>query len=262
MSDMFQEASPRQLTNDDVYKVLRNEILKLKIQPGEALSENYVASRFNISRTPVRSIFVRLARDGLLDVHGRKGTFVSLIDLDMAEQIIFMRIQAELAVMTYIAKHPDNMLFKALRQNLEKQKNLLEADVDDEDFYRIDSQFHGLCMSSLHKQKLWKMIQSMDVHYSRYRHLDYSAARSENVFNTLFSEHSNLYECMIKGRMEEIRFVLTSHLYGGMLRINTRLATEYHTFFTDSTRSIEEILLDVKLTLNDALGSAAVLPVK
>ena len=262
MSDMFLEATPRQLTNDDVYKVLRNDILKLKIQPGEALSENYVANRFNISRTPVRSIFVRLARDGLLDVLGRKGTFVSLIDLDMAEQIIFMRIHAELAVMAYIANHPDNMLFKALRQNLEKQNKLLDTEVDDEEFYRIDSQFHGLCMASMHKQKLWKMIQSMDVHYSRYRHLDYTAARSDNVFNTLYLEHSKLYELMAKGRAEEIRYALTAHLYGGILRINTRLATEYHTFFTDSTRSIEEILLDVKLTLREALGGTNALPLK
>ncbi len=253
LADTVQEGPTRYLTNEDVYNQLRNEILTLRIHPGEALSENYVADRFNISRTPVRSIILRLSRDGLLDMRGRKGTFVSLIDLDLAEQSLFMRIQVELAAMSYISRHPNKILFRQLAANLEEQQRLVDANADNKAFYSVDSDFHGRCMACIHKQSLWKMIQGMDVHYSRYRYLDYVATREEGVFQTLRNEHAALYECMERGRTQDIRHTLTAHLYGGFLRIDRRLETEYQAFFTKSARSLEEILLDVKIALNETL---------
>ncbi len=251
VSSMAQDAQPHVLANDEVYRQLRNEILTLRIHPGEPLSENYVADRFGISRTPVRAIFMRLSGDGLLDLRGRKGTFVSLIDLDMAEQILFMRIQVELAAMQFLARRPNRVLFREMARNLEMQGQLIDGNVDNLGWYRVDSDFHGLCMLHIRKQSLWRMIQELDVHYPRYRYLDYMATREEGVFKVLRDEHAELHECIVRGGGEELPRLLTSHLYGGFLRIDTRLTTEYQSFFAESSRTPDEIILDVKTMLNE-----------
>lgn len=236
-------------SSDDLYYILRKEILTLQLKPGSLLSENIVSKRFNISRTPIRGVFERLRKDDLLEVIPRRGTYVTLIDPDMAEQIIFMRTQIESAVMTHITKHPNYELFQKLEENLAQQKTQIEVGVISENFYKIDSKFHEICMLSAGKHKLWQMIQQMDAHYARYRYMDYIATRK---FDVLYEEHSNLYDCMKNNRIDELHHRITSHLYGGFLRIGNRFTTEYKSFLVDGIRTIDEILLDVKLTINES----------
>ena len=45
---------------------LRDEILSGRLRPGQALSENEIAQRLGVSRTPVREAIIRLESEGLL----------------------------------------------------------------------------------------------------------------------------------------------------------------------------------------------------
>lgn len=245
------EASAR-ISNNDLYEILRDEILSLQLVPGTLLSENAVCKRFNISRTPVRGVFERLRTDAFLEVIPKKGTFVTLIDLDMVEQIIYMRVQVELGAMTRIAARPSPQLLEKLARNLEQQKLQLELGIADHQFYQTDSKFHELCMVAVGKYKLWQIIQHMDVHYSRYRRMDYKATRQ---FDVLYKEHLELYEALRRGDAEPLRALLTAHLYGGILRIGGRLTTDYAGYFADTARSIDEILRDVKKTVRQAAAN-------
>ena len=234
---------------DDLYNILRSEILTLKLMPGQLVSENSISHRFGVSRTPVRSCFERLHQDGFLEVIPKKGTYVTLIDLDLAEQIIYMRVQVETSAMTYLAEHPDRMLFERLHRNLEQQKVQLELGVVDNDFYKLDSQFHEQCLVAIDKADLWNMIQNMEVQYSRYRHLDYISTRK---FQDLYTEHCNLLRFMEDGCVEKIRPTVTLHLYGGFLRFGTQFVLAHQDYFKDSRRDINEILLCIKKQLHES----------
>ncbi len=250
MIDTIQSVKPkRMLATGEIYEILRKEILELKLAPGQALSEIQMSGRFNISRTPIRSVFAYLERDGLVEIRPQKGTYVSLIDLDIAEQTIFIRIQLELAAMRHLARHPNLSLFNQLEKNLEQQKQQIIEGVIDTDFLRADSQFHELCIASIGKRKAWQMIQNMEVHYKRYRLIDY---HHEDVYKTLHQEHSALYHLMKEGNVEQINSTLTSHLYGGILRFDTALFDEHGHLFTESERTIKELVRDVKLTINES----------
>ena len=237
------------IPNNDLYEILRDEILSLRLVPGSLLSENAVCKRFNISRTPVRGVFERLRTDGFLEVIPKKGTFVTLIDLDLAEQIIYMRLQVEMDVMAQLAARPNPQLLEKLARNLEHQKLQLELGIVDDEFFRTDSKFHELCMITVGKYKLWQLIQHMGVHYSRYQRMDYKGGRQ---FDILYREHLELYEALRRGDAASLRALLTAHLYGGILRAGGRLATEYAGYFADTARSIDEIVRDVKKTVRQA----------
>lgn len=49
-----------------IYDELRRRIVSLAYRPGTMLSENAVAAEFDVSRTPVRQAFFRLAQEELL----------------------------------------------------------------------------------------------------------------------------------------------------------------------------------------------------
>ena len=59
---------------DDIFDVLRKEILSLALRPGDKLSETDVAARFGVSRQPVRGAFNRLANQDLLVIRPKRAT--------------------------------------------------------------------------------------------------------------------------------------------------------------------------------------------
>jgi len=60
------------------YERLRRAIIDGEFQPGERLTEVGVAALFGVSRTPVREVFARLIKDGL--VRNSKGAGIEIVD--------------------------------------------------------------------------------------------------------------------------------------------------------------------------------------
>ncbi|WP_311195589.1 GntR family transcriptional regulator [Planococcus sp. 107-1] len=55
-------------TKDYVYEILRENIISLAIEPGQQISEKEISDLLQVSRTPVREAFVKLAQEELLEV--------------------------------------------------------------------------------------------------------------------------------------------------------------------------------------------------
>lgn len=64
---------------DDVYDVLLSAIIEARLASGTALSQNKLASRMGVSRTPVREALLRLERDGLVTRMAETGFIVASI---------------------------------------------------------------------------------------------------------------------------------------------------------------------------------------
>ena len=86
-------------TQDAVYTVLKEGIMTLSLPPGTAMSTQEVATRLNVSRTPVREAFIRLHEEGLVDVFPQRQTIVSRIDFRRVMQERFIRESLETAAL-------------------------------------------------------------------------------------------------------------------------------------------------------------------
>ena len=81
------EAEPRKRGRRgalQVYDVLREEILWLRIAPGSALDELALAARFEVSRTPIREALLLLAGERLVTVLPNRTSIVAPFSLDNA----------------------------------------------------------------------------------------------------------------------------------------------------------------------------------
>ena len=65
-----------------VEEQLKESILKKVFKPGERLpSENALAATLGVSRTAIREAIHRLAGEGLIEINGRYGIYVSGMDV-------------------------------------------------------------------------------------------------------------------------------------------------------------------------------------
>ena len=78
--------------HEQIYRTLEQEILRFEHKPGDLISEHYLCHRFSLSRTPVRSILLRLQENGLVQIVPRKGSIVTRLDYDIINQFIYERV--------------------------------------------------------------------------------------------------------------------------------------------------------------------------
>lgn len=73
-------AQTRSMT-DEAYRRLEELIVTLELAPGLMISENQLAEKLSLGRTPVREAVQRLAAEGLVEIMPRRGLRIAPIDL-------------------------------------------------------------------------------------------------------------------------------------------------------------------------------------
>ncbi|HZS69257.1 MAG TPA: GntR family transcriptional regulator, partial [Burkholderiales bacterium] len=70
-----------------VYRQVKSDIFEFRLLPGTRFSENEVAQRAKVSRTPVREALFRLEREGYLQVHPKSGWSVRALDFELLDNL-------------------------------------------------------------------------------------------------------------------------------------------------------------------------------
>src|SRR3546814_19362538 len=73
-----------------VARALRNAIVTMQIKPGEMLSEQEIADRLNVSRSPVREPFIKLGEAGLVRILPQRGPLLVKIYQHSVEDARFI----------------------------------------------------------------------------------------------------------------------------------------------------------------------------
>lgn len=153
-----------------VYNTLKSSILCLQLKPGTIVSTQEIATKLSVSRTPVREAFIRLQRDGLVDIYPQKETVVSRINLKRIQQERFIRESLECANIDVIIQHGGPYDLSALYKNLEEQKQLLaEEYLDGFKFFTVDNEFHQLLFALGGQELSGQVVADTNTHYTRVR---------------------------------------------------------------------------------------------
>jgi len=72
-----------------VYRALRDAIIATEFEPGQRISENELAERLAVSRTPVREALIRLRDERFVQIVPQLGTFVTRISSAAVEDAQF-----------------------------------------------------------------------------------------------------------------------------------------------------------------------------
>ncbi|MFT5658452.1 MAG: DNA-binding GntR family transcriptional regulator [Gammaproteobacteria bacterium] len=90
-----------------IYETLRDEIISLVLEPGQLIDETSLATRFNVSRSPVREALVRLVTESLLQTLPNKGTIVAPLRIEEFPQYVDALDLLQRSVTRLAAKNRD-----------------------------------------------------------------------------------------------------------------------------------------------------------
>ena len=135
--------SPRATNLDDIFEYLYDEIVSLRLCPGDKISEAEIASQFGVSRQPVRDAFRRLENMDLLLIRPQRATVVKRFSLREIEKSRFVRQAVEREVLLRAAQKCDADGAALLKASLAAQTKLL-ADAHHDGFGKLDYEFHRI----------------------------------------------------------------------------------------------------------------------
>ncbi len=191
-----------------VYNVLKEGIMTLQLEPGSVMSTQEIASKLNVSRTPVREAFIKLQKEGLVLVIPQRETVVSKINLERVDEELFIRSSLELSVAERLNHHKDDIPFGKIEDNLHEQEKCLQNG-DYREFLRLDNEFHSILFAAARKQLSWDTIMSVNGHYNRVR---VYMTKEQGKMSSFIEEHKALLKAAQEDNWKELYEIVKNHI--------------------------------------------------
>lgn len=202
--------------NQQIYRVLRKDIVECNISPGKLLSEKEISVRFDVSRQPVREAFIKLAEAGLVQILPQRGTFVMKISEQRVADARFIRQALECAIVRRAAEMVTDEQLLTLEHNLRRQE-LAAQNEQVREFLSLDDSFHQLLTQIANCPLAWETIESIKATMDRVRFLSLSQVsppvsliqQHYLIFSALKARDPDAAEKAIREHLQEMIYSIT-----------------------------------------------------
>src|SRR4051794_43530 len=155
------------------YRLIEEQIVTLRLRPGDVLSEQMLSASFDIGRTPIREALQRLAREGLITILPRKGILVS--DINPRSQLLVLEVRREIERLLSRAgaERATSDQRKRMQEIAEGMERAAKSN-DDIAFMRLDRELNALMIDAAHNDyaaRSMKLLQGLSRRfwYMHYR---------------------------------------------------------------------------------------------
>jgi DNA-binding GntR family transcriptional regulator len=189
------------------YEYVKERLLDGRYVGGTLLSENELARRLGVSRTPVREAFLHLEDEGLLALYPRRGALVVPISPSEAEDLLEARMLIEPHCARRVAAHHTEV-GPALRESIAEQERALAAGGGG--FIVADRKFHRLIVAANDNPLLIRLYDSL-----RDRHQRIAAttiAREPTRIARFIAEHREIAAAIDRGDSEAAAELTAEHV--------------------------------------------------
>ncbi|MET0530552.1 GntR family transcriptional regulator [Microvirga sp. P5_D2] len=230
--DTGREPMARQVT-----RALRQAIVTMQLAPGEMLSEQDLAQRFGVSRSPVREALIKLSEAGLVRVLPQRGTQVVKISKTAVEDGRFIRTAVESAVVREAALKATPVMIAELNASLTRQRRV-QRSASTEEFLALDEEFHRLLAETAGRPSAWRMIEDIKPQMDRVRFLDMAKALPRHA---VLAQHVVIVDAIKAKDPVAAEQAMKQHL-SEILRSLPELAAQHPDLFEPETNSPPEAL--------------------
>jgi DNA-binding GntR family transcriptional regulator len=196
---------------DTVYQRVKDDIAEFRLVPGDRFTENEVATRLGVSRTPVRQALFRLQRERLVQVHFRSGWQVQPFDFEMFEHLYDLRVVLETTAAQRLCEAVPG---KADRSRLDALQAFWgvpreERKTDGRLVSRRDEEFHAALVAAAGNPELARVHHDVTERIRIVRRLDFT--QPERIHST-YDEHAKILQALLRRRPEQAVLLLRSHI--------------------------------------------------
>lgn len=211
------------------YRILRDNIMRMRLEPGETLNEAELTAELGISRTPVREALFKLKEENLVEIIPHKASRVTQIDFVLVHEGLFARTTVEPLVTTMACGNLDAHYREMLEQNLTAQEMVLtqgRLSGDLHAYLSLDQRFHELIFESCGMHAIWKCVLSICTHYERLRYFDVISGTVQ------LEGHMQIYNALVAGDTAVMPDLTRSQMFK-LESIWQYLRSEHRRYFKD-----------------------------
>lgn len=200
-----------------VYELIRPEIVNASLRPGEQLSEQGLAQRYGVSRTPIREALLRLTEEDLVRIVPQVGTYVTKISLVTVGEAQFIRQALECAAVRVAAERADPKIWAILDRIIEDQRRASDAG-DHTAFYSADEALHAAIASASGHPRVWKVAAAEKLQLDRVRMIDV-AQRID--LESLVAQHTVIVAALKAKDPDAAEIAMKRHLGDVFIRLES-----------------------------------------
>jgi DNA-binding GntR family transcriptional regulator len=190
--------SREQTLTEQAYRLIEEQIVTLRLKPGDVLSEQMLSASLKIGRTPIREALQRLAREGLITILPRKGVLVS--DINPRNQLLVLEVRREIERLLSRAGAA-----RATAEQRERLRDIAQGmdraakTNDDISFMRLDREFNDLMIETAHNDYAARSMKLLQGLSRRFWYMHYREAADLPLCARL---HANQARAIAQGNGE------------------------------------------------------------
>ncbi|KYC38949.1 hypothetical protein WA1_33655 [Scytonema hofmannii PCC 7110] len=188
-----------------IAEVLRGAIESGELEPGQPLRQEELATRFKVSRIPVRDALKQLETEGLVVIYPNRGAFVADLNPKEILEVYEIRILLEVDALRRALPKLSPLILdraEAILEQMEREANPVQ-------WSELDDTFHTALYLPAERPKLLELIGQQRTVVNRFYFLNQPLAGS---IKQCHLEHRQLLEACRQGNFDNARAALESHL--------------------------------------------------
>jgi len=194
---------------DQIYRILKDKIIKNRMNMGEKINLKEIADGLNVSHTPVREVLNRLVRDSLVVNIPNKGYFVVEIKMQDLIDVLDVRKMIECYSIKSAINNVNPSKFRKMLKDIkilkEEPKNLEKGEI----FYHSDIRFHMLIVKGSYNKKLIEMYLEI---YNIIKMMILRINYEKSVYEELIDDHINLIGYILDKNYTHTEKLLSIHI--------------------------------------------------
>lgn len=190
---------------------LREEIVRGRLASGAQLRVRYLAARFGVSLTPVRSALARLEVEGYVTVSPRRGVEVTSLSAEDIQELVVMREALEaFAAEQALASITPETLDRMRRHLLDERAGLESGLVDMHRQFQLDHDFHMTLYEATGRPTLIEKLELLRGRSAAYMYT--AAALLQQHEQHSLEMHAALLEAASRFDTDTVRQLTINHV--------------------------------------------------
>lgn len=192
-----------------VLEQLRREIVEGSFKLGERLSEAMLAERYSVTKAPIRSAYIRLETEGLVDIRRQSGTYVFKPDLEELRALCELRIALEVEA-GRLALERDLAGTTAAFSNIVAQMEKARSEDAFQAYQQLDTELHLMIVARARSPLLGDNYRGQVS--SRFEALRFRFAQQSIHTDASMSEHQELRDALVNQDVQGFLRLLREHV--------------------------------------------------
>jgi DNA-binding GntR family transcriptional regulator len=203
-------------------EVLRDAIVVGTLAPASLHSEQSIAVKIGISRTPIREALLQLSSEGLVEFLPQRGVRITSIDPERLSKIFEYRSALDAFCVDALARSPDAQIIHSLDEQLARQKRIISKE-DRLEWVRANMDFHRAIVDSIANPMMSDTMSLLGHHTMR---VGYRMLHDRKRMKESFGEHVHLVDAIRNSQPTQARQLALKHLAFTASRLKEMAASE------------------------------------